>query len=110
MAQSTTFYERRRSEGRCINCNKPTMNTRCPECTEKNRTSSREGMAKLNAKRREAGLCVQCGKNPTGVGGPWRCEVCSEKRRRREKMVAARRARKPARRSNEDKPKGTGEA
>ena len=106
MAKPTTFYERRRSEGRCLNCNEITLNTRCPECADKHRTSSREGMAKLHAKRREAGLCVQCGENPTE--GAWRCEVCSEKRRRREKKTAARRARKTARGSNDSKTEGAG--
>jgi hypothetical protein len=79
-----TRYEYRRIQQRCIRCGKKdayTMNGRayCAECAEKRRENQkiyynrhkREYIAKNKAKvdaRREAGICVRCGKKPAAPG------------------------------------------
>ncbi len=85
------------SKGLCVDCKQRdafTMNGRwrCAECGEKynQRTSElrkggrgkkeQEAANRRNAERREAGLCVQCGK--PAVSGKTRCLRCLEQNRR----------------------------
>lgn len=96
------WAEQRRSEGKCISCDKHSYNgwLRCKQHTELNRIKCRRWMAenkeyraKFEAERREhflkAGLCL-CASHTPLPEGYHRCDRCREKGRKYAKMAESR--------------------
>lgn len=77
--QLKRLRERRRAEGRCVQCGRDSPDeVRCPRCRNKRLISASE----LQALRWESGVCVICGKNPFREGRVT-CEECALKMKMR---------------------------
>lgn len=71
--QAKRLREKRRSEGRCIRCGKPTAKTSCAACREKQSRS----MKRTKAMRRAEGRCIMCGAKVEGFFS--KCAKCRTK-------------------------------
>jgi hypothetical protein len=86
-------YARLREEGRCVACRTPlgeARYTRCVAC----RARALAAVRRYKARAQAAGLCPQCGAQPSWRGQGW-CASC------RRKYAAQRAARKNAQKNGE---------
>jgi hypothetical protein len=71
----------RKKKGLCAGCTKAALpgKARCQACTDKNLAF----IAKRSAKRREQGICIQCGKRKIDKKSKSRCRKCLDKAKNR---------------------------
>ena len=67
--------DRRRAQGKCIQCGYTTDRYRCDRCRKMAAEYVKTHSARARAERREKGLCIECGKYETGPTHA-RCPAC----------------------------------